>query len=142
MRYGRPIVPGGKLVQLDGKPGVYFEPSPEEEAFQRWQDGKFLNLERQRAKKWRAMLSNVNLETIFRDFQKFFPCGKPKTLADVKKFVDLHLDVPGSRKDAGQAIGQSGDGGIDGIIKEDKLGLDVIYLQAKRWENVVGSKEI
>ena len=48
----------------------------------------------------------------------------------------------GSFKDAGKAIGQSGDGGIDGIIKEDKLGLDVIYIQAKRWEGVVGSKEI
>ena len=48
----------------------------------------------------------------------------------------------GSIKDAGQAIGKSGDGGIDGIIKEDKLGLDTIYLQAKRWESVVGRLEI
>lgn len=48
----------------------------------------------------------------------------------------------GSLKEAGKAIGQSGDGGIDGIIKEDKLGLDIIYIQAKRWENVVGSKEV
>jgi restriction system protein len=39
----------------------------------------------------------------------------------------------GSRKDAGQAIGQSGDEGIDGIIKEDKLGLDAVYIQAKKW---------
>jgi restriction system protein len=45
----------------------------------------------------------------------------------------------GSRQDAGQAIGQVGDGGIDGIIKEDKLGLDALYLQAKRWEGTVGS---
>lgn len=44
----------------------------------------------------------------------------------------------GSRKDAGEAIGQSGDGGVDGIIKEDKLGLDVVYIQAKRWEGTVG----
>ena len=44
----------------------------------------------------------------------------------------------GSRNDAGQAVGQSGDGGIDGIIKEDKLGLDIIYIQAKRWEAAVG----
>ncbi len=44
----------------------------------------------------------------------------------------------GSRKDAGRAIGQSGDGGIDGIINEDRLGLDVVYIQAKRWENTVG----
>lgn len=54
----------------------------------------------------------------------------------------LKMGYGGSLKDAGKAIGQSGDGGIDGIIKEDRLGLDVIYIQAKRWENVVGSKEI
>jgi restriction system protein len=48
----------------------------------------------------------------------------------------------GSRHDAGRAIGKSGDGGIDGIIKEDKLGLDVIYVQAKRWEGTVGRPEI
>lgn len=48
----------------------------------------------------------------------------------------------GSRQDAGRAIGKSGDGGIDGIIKEDKLGLDVIYVQAKRWEGTVGRLEI
>ncbi|MCL6446453.1 MAG: restriction endonuclease [Alicyclobacillus sp.] len=44
----------------------------------------------------------------------------------------------GSVEDAGKAVGRSGDDGIDGIIKEDRLGLDVIYLQAKRWEGVVG----
>lgn len=48
----------------------------------------------------------------------------------------------GSRRDAGQALGKSGDEGIDGIIKEDKLGLDVIYLQARKWENTVPVKEI
>lgn len=48
----------------------------------------------------------------------------------------------GSRQDAGRAIGRSGDGGIDGIINEDKLGLDVIYIQAKRWEGTVGRPEI
>ena len=48
----------------------------------------------------------------------------------------------GSRQDAGRAVGRSGDGGIDGIIKEDRLGLDVIYVQAKRWEVAVGRPEI
>jgi restriction system protein len=48
----------------------------------------------------------------------------------------------GSRKDAGKTIGGSGDGGVDGVIKEDRLGLDVIYIQAKRWEAVVGRPEI
>jgi restriction system protein len=57
-----------------------------------------------------------------------------------KLVVDLLVSMGygGSRKDAGQAVGQSGDDGIDGIIKEDKLGLDVVYLQAKRWEATVG----
>lgn len=48
----------------------------------------------------------------------------------------------GSFEDAGKAIGKIGDEGIDGIIKEDKLGLDVIYLQAKKWTNPVSRPEI
>lgn len=48
----------------------------------------------------------------------------------------------GSRRDAGERIGRSGDGGIDGIIKEDRLGLDVIYIQAKRWQGTVGRPDI
>lgn len=48
----------------------------------------------------------------------------------------------GSIEDAGRAIGRRGDEGIDGIIKEDVLGLDMIYVQAKRWGNVVGRPEI
>lgn len=58
--------------------------------------------------------------------------------------VDLlvAMGYGGSRKDAGQAVGQSGDGGIDGIIKEDKLGLDVVYIQAKKWEGTVGRQVV
>ena len=55
----------------------------------------------------------------------------------------LKMGYGGSRRDFGEAIGKPGDGGIDGVIKEDKLGLDAIYLQAKRWDNSqIGSKEI
>jgi restriction system protein len=54
----------------------------------------------------------------------------------------LRMGYGGTRKDAGEAVGRSGDGGIDGIIKEDRLGLDVIYIQAKRWEGTVGRPEI
>lgn len=55
----------------------------------------------------------------------------------------LALGYGGSRSEAGKAIGQSGDEGIDGIINEDKLGLDVIYLQAKRWtSSTVGRPEV
>lgn len=46
----------------------------------------------------------------------------------------------GTIKDAGKVVGKTGDGGIDGIIKEDRLGLDAIYVQAKRWENNVVSR--
>ena len=63
-------------------------------------------------------------------------------------FEQLVVDVlvamgyGGSRMDAGKAIGQSGDEGIDGVIKEDRLGLDLIYLQAKRWQNPVGRPHV
>ncbi|PWR70159.1 restriction endonuclease [Methanospirillum lacunae] len=63
-------------------------------------------------------------------------------------FESLVLDVlvamgyGGSHNDAAQSVGRTGDGGIDGIIKEDKLGLDAIFLQAKRWKNSVGRPEI
>ena len=57
-----------------------------------------------------------------------------------KLVVDLLVSMGygGSRKDAGEAVGRSGDGGIDGTIKEDKLGLDVVYIQAKKWDGTVG----
>lgn len=58
--------------------------------------------------------------------------------------VDLlvKMGYGGNRQDAGRALGKTGDGGIDGIINEDQLGLDVIYIQAKRWEGTVGRPEI
>lgn len=56
--------------------------------------------------------------------------------------VLVKMGYGGSRKDAGQAIGRSGDEGIDGIIKEDRLGLDIIYIQAKKWENTISRPEI
>jgi restriction system protein len=54
----------------------------------------------------------------------------------------VKMGYGGTIKETGKSIGRSGDEGIDGIIKEDRLGLDVIYIQAKRWENVVGRPEI
>lgn len=63
-----------------------------------------------------------------------------------KTMVDLlvAMGYGGSRKDAGEAIGKSGDEGVDGIIKEDRLGLDVVYIQAKQWkpDNTVGRPDI
>jgi len=68
--------------------------------------------------------------------------------SDSKFFENLVVDLlvkmgyGGTRKDAARVIGKSGDGGIDGIIKEDRLGLDVIYIQAKKWEGNVSRPEI
>jgi restriction system protein len=80
-------------------------------------------------------LSSEILETIIKCSPLFFE----RFVIDVL----VKMGYGGSRREAGQAMGKSGDEGIDGIIKEDKLGLDVIYIQAKRWENTtVGRPEI
>ena len=54
----------------------------------------------------------------------------------------LALGYGGSREDAGEAIGKSGDEGLDGIIREDRLGLDTVYVQAKRWGSSVGRPDV
>lgn len=66
----------------------------------------------------------------------------PKYFENLVVDLMVAMGYGGSRADAGQSLGRSGDEGIDGIIKEDRLGLDVIYLQAKRWEGTVGRPEI
>ena len=94
MGKGRPIIGGGQYMELGDKTGVIFHQSPEEEAFQRWQRGEFLQLERSIAKGWRNELSHVRLEEHYKSFQRFFPLGKPKTLADVKAFADFYINGP------------------------------------------------
>jgi len=68
--------------------------------------------------------------------------GSPEFFERLVVDVLVHMGYGGNRKDAGQAVGKRGDGGIDGIIKEDKLGLDTIYIQAKKWDNTVSRPEI
>jgi restriction system protein len=81
----------------------------------------------------------INLETeLLEQVKSVSPAFFERLVIDLL----VAMGYGGSRQDAGRAIGRSGDGGIDGIIKEDKLGLDVIYLQAKRWESTVGRPEI
>lgn len=91
------------------------------------------SLERAYAK-LKAELSDEILEKVLSCSPTFFE----------QLVVDLlvKMGYGGSRQDAGERLGQSGDGGIDGIIKEDQLGLDTIYLQAKRWQGSVGRPEI
>lgn len=82
----------------------------------------------------RQSLGREILEKLLKSSPSFFE----KTVVELV----VAMGYGGSRKDAGQAIGQTGDEGIDGIIKEDRLGLDIIYLQAKRWTQTVGRPEI
>ena len=68
--------------------------------------------------------------------------SSPSFFEKVVVEVLVKMGYGGSRRDAGEAIGKSGDEGIDGIIKEDRLGLDIIYIQAKKWEKTITRPEI
>lgn len=76
------------------------------------------------------------------DLLQKIAANSPAFLEQLVLDVLLKMGYGGSREDAAQVVGKTGDEGIDGIIKEDRLGLDVIYVQAKRWKNSVGSPEI
>ena len=82
----------------------------------------------------RKSLADELLKTVMESSSEFFE----------HLVVDLlvRMGYGGSRQEAGEAIGRAGDEGIDGIIKEDRLGLDIIYVQAKRWENGVGRPDV
>ena len=93
MRYGQVIIAGGQSVSLGDKTGVIFKQAPETEAFQRWQRGQFLDLEHLAAEKWREALSNINHEENYQFFKRLYDGReKPKTLAEVKSFVDQTVD--------------------------------------------------
>jgi restriction system protein len=68
--------------------------------------------------------------------------SSPRQFEKVVVELLVSMGYGGSLKDAGKAVGKSGDEGIDGIIKEDRLGLDTIYIQEKKWEGTVGRPEI
>ncbi len=103
-------------------PLANIEPQTPEEAI----ESAYLNI--------RQSLADEVLQTVKNCSPSFFE----QLVVDVL----VKMGYGGTRKDAGKAIGKSGDGGIDGIINEDRLGLDVIYIQAKRWDNPVGRPEI
>ena len=66
---GQIIMPGGRRVKESGKRGVVFQQSPEAEAFFRWQEGKFLEIERLYAKTWRKGLANLDLDEVAKAFR-------------------------------------------------------------------------
>jgi restriction system protein len=108
--------PGGDVA-----PGVVVGMTPEEA------------LERAH-KEIRARVEAELLDAVAKASPRFFE----------KLVVELlvKMGYGGSLEDAGRALGRSHDGGIDGIIKEDHLGLDAIYVQAKRWQNNVGRPDV
>jgi restriction system protein len=81
-----------------------------------------------------AKLSDDLIEQIMKCSPKFFE----------ELVIDLleKMDYGGSRIDAGEVTGRTGDEGIDGVIKQGKLGLDIVYVQAKRWSNTVSAQEV
>lgn len=68
--------------------------------------------------------------------------GSPAFFEQMVVELLLRMGYGGSRTDAGQVVGKSGDEGIDGTISEDRLGLDIVYLQAKKWDGTVGRPEV
>lgn len=104
---------------------------------ERVEDGQKITPEDALAAAYQTLRNNLELE-LLDQIKASSPAFFERLVVDLL----VGMGYGGSRQDAGRAIGRSGDGGIDGIIKEDKLGLDVIYLQAKKWEGAVGRPEI
>ena len=80
-------------------------------------------------------------EKIAEDLLQEIKANSPAFFENLVIDLLVKMGYGGSREDA-QTVGRSGDGGIDGIINQDRLGLDVVYVQAKRWQNNVGAPEI
>jgi restriction system protein len=77
-------------------------------------------------------------ETLSDELLQRVRAGTPKFFEHLVVDLLVAMGYGGSRVDAAQVVGKSGDGGIDGVIKEDRLGLDMVYVQAKRVESDIG----
>src|SRR3954465_5236772 len=84
---------------------------------------------------------SIRNEVVAELLQQIMGCS-PAFFERLVEDLLVAMGYGGTRRQAGKVIGKSGDEGIDGIINEDRLGLDVIYLQAKRWEGNVSRPEI
>jgi restriction system protein len=81
-------------------------------------------------------------DTLAHDLLEAVKKISPKAFERVVVELLVAMGYGGALEDAGEVLGKSGDGGIDGTIKQDKLGLDMVYVQAKRWQDNVGSPEV
>ena len=81
-------------------------------------------------------------EDLFAELLQMVKAGSAQFFEQLVVDLLVSMGYGGTRQDAGRAVGGSGDGGVDGVINEDLLGLDSVYIQAKRWENPVGRPEV
>jgi restriction system protein len=81
-------------------------------------------------------------DTLAQDLLALVKQSKPAFFERLVVELLVKMGYGGSRREAARAVGQTGDEGVDGIIDEDRLGLDAIYIQAKKWEGPVGRPEI
>ncbi|TAM80123.1 MAG: hypothetical protein EPN47_16660 [Acidobacteria bacterium] len=95
----------GTVVNLDGKPGLFFPMTHEEEALRRWYRHEFLDVERQIAKLWRRQLCNSDYTELYNFFRKWFLIGKPKNLEEVKRLAEAYVD--GSPQEASLLFGMT-----------------------------------
>lgn len=126
---GRPILSGGRTVELEGKTGVIFQEAPEVEASKRWEKRQFLEIERSIAKGWREELASMGQEDLTYFEKLFETMGKPKTLQELKSKIDLMIE-----KNTGKVLLEFGMG-LLGIIPEARTKV------LKIWE-ASGSKPI
>lgn len=81
-------------------------------------------------------------ETLADDLLDRVRSSSPKFFEHLVVDLLVAMGYGGTHASAARVVGRSGDGGIDGVIPEDRLGLDMVYVQAKKWENAVGPDEI
>jgi len=91
---GFSILAGGQPVTLEGATGIIYKQSAEEEAFNRWQRGEFLEIEeRGMAKRWRRELESIDLKAMSSGFKSIYEAlGKPHKLADIKAAANAIVD--------------------------------------------------
>lgn len=92
---GFPVLSRGQPVVLEGCTGIIYKESPEAEAFNRWRDGQFLEVEREYAKRWRQELESVDLKAMRDSFRGIWEkAGKPRTFEEIKNLADNIIDGP------------------------------------------------
>ncbi len=122
---GFPVLGGGQPVMLEGCTGVIYKQSPEAEAFSRWQEGKFLEIERTQAKRWRRELQSADLKAMSESFREIWKqAGGPTTFADIKNLADRLIDGPD--QDAVLRMG----------LAFATIDTDWIQQMVARWENL------